>query len=1046
MCRAHRGGVGGKVVVLDFGNSQVRFESCESFFGVTHSEGYRHSAYEFPNNSPFSGSYIHSGPMVLDFRNCVICSVSAGNKLSQMDDHKSTTSTGFKVSASYSIEDQSEDYFRQCGILCSTGGTSGTQTCPPVLLPAEENVPFHSCVDRRRLDVICNKKQKRLRFSSVGSGHYEAAGGINHGGVTGSYIDIGDYEWVYVAEAGRLCMFAMTSFGACIDDSVNRQGGPSQLDHEFVSTLIRLLDEHNELVRLFRTARDKVKSRNIQEFHIRLFSVVRAHEYDLPTSSTLGAIVFENGPNTRTDYDVIIKSRGGFLQRVNKLHPSYMSLQFPLLFVYGELGFHPQMKQRRGVDKRLSMNQEYLSGIHDAISKGDREGFQVGGRLILPRTFTGGLCYMYSHYLDALAICRVIDRADIVVQLPDPNTDPEGYRVVSEMMVHGPYGLLHSDAVCMKEEKCGKKFPKKFNAHTFFDADGYVNYRRRETHTCTSRRGVDLDNNYIVPYNRQLCLAFHAHINVEYYRWSMLIKYLLKYISKGTDNIAAKIVRQVGNHPADTNNGSIQIDEIQNYIDGRFVCPHEACWRIINYDIHGRQPAVQILYVHLEGMQLVTFRDHQPLTLIVNDEGKTKTTLTEWLEYNKLNGDGLHLSYIDFTKEFVWLWKAFWRRMSDDVPRTISNSLYIQELYTNDLELEGSVLYEVEVILKNYSKTVSDFGLPPLSPKFKDALKNRELMEEKSYNRVELAKEVGISVPKLNTDQRAIYNMVLSAANENRQEMIFVYCHGGTGKTFLWRTLINTMRSEGKIVLAVASSGIASLLIPIGRTAHSMFKLPLDLTDESLCNIKKNTNAASLLAETSLIIWDESPMNDRRCFKALDKTLRDVLDDPDKLFRGKTIVLGGDFWQTLLVKKGASKSDIVCVSIASSELWPHFKLCDGKIGTIEENSKGDSSWIIIPEELCLQQKAIVCPKNTTVDEINETVLEMLHGKSMVYTSSDKAIPVGSDRGEVELLYPPDYLNTLQFMGGMCNGTRMIIKKLSSKLIEANVITGNRVGE
>ncbi|GJX03276.1 DNA helicase [Tanacetum coccineum] len=319
--------------------------------------------------------------------------------------------------------------------------------------------------------------------------------------------------------------------------------------------------------------------------------------------------------------------------------------------------------------------------------------------------------------------------------------------------------------------------------------------------------------------------------------------------------------------------------------------------------------------------------------------------------------------------------------MSSDVPRTVSNSLHIQDLYMNDPELEGRVLYEVEVILKNYSKTVADFGLPPLSKKLRDALKNRELMEEKSYNRAELAREIGISVPKLDSDQKAIYDMVLRVANENKQEMIFVYGHGGTGKTFLWRTLINTMRSEGKIVLAVASSRIASLLLPAGCTTHSRFKLPLDIMDESLCNIKKNTNAASLLVETSLIIWDESPMNDRRCFEAMDMTLRDVLDDPEKLFGGKTIILGGDFRQTLPVKKGASKSKIVCASIDASELWPHFKVSkltenmrllqprlneyertrvsnfapwrleigDGKIGIVEENSEGDSSWITVPE-------------------------------------------------------------------------------------------------
>ncbi|GJT18441.1 hypothetical protein Tco_0877147 [Tanacetum coccineum] len=134
--------VGDKVVVLDFGNSEVRFDFCESFFGVTHSEGYRHSAYKFPNDSSLSGSYIRRGLMVLDFENCVIRSIGAENDLPRTDGHKSTPSTGFKVSGSYSVEDQCQDYFRQCGIVWSPvffWGTSGTRTCTPVSLPTEEN-------------------------------------------------------------------------------------------------------------------------------------------------------------------------------------------------------------------------------------------------------------------------------------------------------------------------------------------------------------------------------------------------------------------------------------------------------------------------------------------------------------------------------------------------------------------------------------------------------------------------------------------------------------------------------------------------------------------------------------------------------------------------------------------------------------------------------------------------------------------------------------------------------------------------------------------
>jgi CO dehydrogenase nickel-insertion accessory protein CooC1 len=50
---------------------------------------------------------------------------------------------------------------------------------------------------------------------------------------------------------------------------------------------------------------------------------------------------------------------------------------------------------------------------------------------------------------------------------------------------------------------------------------------------------------------------------------------------------------------------------------------------------------------------------------------------------------------------------------------------------------------------------------------------------------------------------------------------------GGTGKTFLYRTVMANLRSRGQIVLATASSGIAATLLPGGRTTHSRFKLTI---------------------------------------------------------------------------------------------------------------------------------------------------------------------------------------------------------------------------
>lgn len=70
---------------------------------------------------------------------------------------------------------------------------------------------------------------------------------------------------------------------------------------------------------------------------------------------------------------------------------------------------------------------------------------------------------------------------------------------------------------------------------------------------------------------------------------------------------------------------------------------------------------------------------------------------------------------------------------------------------------------------------------------------------------------------------------------------------GGTGKIFLWSTIITKLRSRGKIVLVVASSGIASLLTEGGRTSHSRFKIPVDSNKFTYCEIKQNTYLAELI-------------------------------------------------------------------------------------------------------------------------------------------------------------------------------------------------------
>jgi hypothetical protein len=79
--------------------------------------------------------------------------------------------------------------------------------------------------------------------------------------------------------------------------------------------------------------------------------------------------------------------------------------------------------------------------------------------------------------------------------------------------------------------------------------------------------------------------------------------------------------------------------------------------------------------------------------------------------------------------------------------------------------------------------------------------------------------------------------------------------------------------------LTVASSGVASLLLPNGRTTHSRFKIPVDKDELCVCDIKRGTKLAQLLIQTDLIIWDEALMTNKQCFEALDRSLRDIISE-----------------------------------------------------------------------------------------------------------------------------------------------------------------------
>ncbi|CAN1146984.1 ATP-dependent DNA helicase pif1 [Linum perenne] len=281
------------------------------------------------------------------------------------------------------------------------------------------------------------------------------------------------------------------------------------------------------------------------------------------------------------------------------------------------------------------------------------------------------------------------------------------------------------------------------------------------------------------------------------------------------------------------------------------------------------------------------------------------------------------------------------------------------------------------------------------------------------------------------------------------------------------------LRSEKKIVLCVASSSIAALLMTGGRTSHSRFHIPIDIHSTSTCHIEQDGDLSELIRNTSLIIWDEAPMTHKHCMESLDRTLRDVMSMKEKgnenlPFGGITVVFGSDFRQTLPVIPKSTRTEIVNSYIKRSYLWDGIeviKLCqnmrlhrEGCTSYEADEIQSFSKWIVdigdgvsstvygdsevlIPPDIMVEQnddpiadivktiysdvhenyadptyfvdRAILAPLHEIVSLINDHMLTEFTGEETCYYSSDTIQNDGGQLGMLEAEFPTEFLNSMK---------------------------------
>jgi hypothetical protein len=241
--------------------------------------------------------------------------------------------------------------------------------------------------------------------------------------------------------------------------------------------------------------------------------------------------------------------------------------------------------------------------------------------------------------------------------------------------------------------------------------------------------------------------------------------------------------------------------------------------------------------------------------------------------------------------------------------------------------VEQMVLIDIQKLLESMQKDIKIYPLPDIDDTYDPSGEiPREIFEKTS---IEASIDDMALSKTLNEEQQATYNEIMSTVDSDHGDLFFVDGPGGTGKTYLYRVLLATIRSQNKIVEATTTSGVAALIMSGGKTAHSRFKIPLTLDDGAFCTFTNQSGTTKLLRTASLIIWDEVTMMKRQGVEALDNSLRDVMDRPNLPFGGKTMVFGEDFRQVLSVVRRGSRAQRVGASLRMSYLWDsmrHLKL------------------------------------------------------------------------------------------------------------------------
>ncbi|GBO12612.1 hypothetical protein AVEN_246050-1 [Araneus ventricosus] len=542
-------------------------------------------------------------------------------------------------------------------------------------------------------------------------------------------------------------------------------------------------------------------------------------------------------------YTYRLSLRNGF----SILHNSGKLLQQYIVDAYAKTeGSRLHFLRQNQKDLRI----ELFWALLDALKcRAHNENLRTGKLIMLPSSFQGSLRHMQQNNQDAMAMVgkfdseskiRTKDDIDKFVgaELPDPCTDLRLFQIVTKCMVHGPCGTINSP--CMRDEQCCKSFPKQFKDDTEENVNGYPIYRRRATEPVQVRK-YSIDNRWVVPYNPWLLKKFNAHINVEVFASVKSVKYLYKYVYKENDAASVKIQKE----------GALDHDEILSFVEAHNISYSDIPQYYVfdksttnwkkrqrgGQNVIERLPVVSILDTERYYLRMLLLRKSGAISFddILTVNGlRCIAFQQECQEYGLLRGDQQWHGALNEAAQFqsprqlrmLFAMICGFGEVEDVPDLWVQQQVSLCEDFVHRYSEKTGPHYalaDIEELLTSYNLSLQKLHLPTVDLP-------ASVLERANFDVVEEQVKANSYTMRLNSEQRNVVEILLSSVYNgaaDTSKCYFLDGPAGTGKTFIYSTLLHTIRGRGDDVIPVASTRIAATLLIGGKIAHSVFKFPL---------------------------------------------------------------------------------------------------------------------------------------------------------------------------------------------------------------------------